>query len=325
MTDDLSQRGLAAAIALAKRLGLPAGDPEVLSDRGNLLVRFPAAGVVARVATRTAWTRREPSRWLARELEVARHVAAQGGPAIPPALAVDPGPHQADGFAVSFFEYVAFTDPAPAPTPATCGTQLARFHLAARDCPAYLPWLAPATEQVSDAIAVIEREALADPATIAALRDVHARVLAQISDTVGGTGDPVPNGDPALHRDDVLHDEAVLHGDIVLHGDAHAGNLLATPDGDWRWTDLEETSRGPAAWDLATLAASYEDADAKAALAAYAREAGVPVPAVASLAPFARARDLEAAVWLVCMARLYPARYEQAASDQLAKVLSLAL
>ena len=292
----LVRHGLAAAIALADRLGLAADDSVVLSNRGNLLVHFPAAGVVARVATLTAWTRREPLRWLAREVAVARHVAGKGGPTVPPARGTDPGPHWQDGFAISLSDFLAQTSPSPLPTPADCGIALAKFHEAASDCPADLGYLAPATDQVTDALAVIERESLADAKTVATLRAVHARVL---SDMEKAAGKPV-----------------------VLHGDAHAGNLLPRGPGDWVWTDLEETSRGPAAWDLATLTSRYDEAGTREALAAYAAEAGIPVPAAESLAPFRRARDLEAAVWLLCMARLYPERYAALATDRLTTLLS---
>jgi hypothetical protein len=93
--------------------------------------------------------------------------------------------------------------------------------------------------------------------------------------------------------------------------------------------DLEETSRGPAGWDLATLTARYDEAGGRAALRAYAsglaaaaRAAAAPIPELAALAPFRRARDLEAAVWLLCMAHLYPERYADLARVQLAAVLA---
>jgi len=71
----LTELGMVAAVGLAAHLGISGGGAVVLSDRGNLLVHFPSAALVARVATRTAWTRRDPFRWLAREVTVARHVA----------------------------------------------------------------------------------------------------------------------------------------------------------------------------------------------------------------------------------------------------------
>jgi len=293
----LVRHGLAAAIALAGRLGLPDDDHVVLSNRGNLLVHFPAAGVVARVATLTAWTRREPLRWLAREVAVARHVTGNGGPVVPPAPGTDPGPHWQDGFAISLSAFIVRTSPAPVPTPADCGLVLARFHEAASDCHADLGYLAPATDQVTDALVMIEREPLADAATVAALRAVHATVLGDM--------------------------EKAASTPVVLHGDAHAGNLLPRGlHGDWVWADLEETSRGPAAWDLATLTSGYDEAGTREALAAYAGRAGTGVPAAQSLVPFRRARDLEAVVWLVCMARLYPERYAAPAAQRLAALLS---
>jgi hypothetical protein len=354
----LIRHGLAAAVALVGRLELSAREPAVLSNRGNLLVHFPAAALVARVATLTAWTRREPFQWLAREVAVARYVAGRGGPVVPPAHGIDPGPHWQDGFAISLWEHVAPAAPAARssgarssgarssgarssgalssgalssgalssgglpsavapgpPSPQECGALLARFHAIARDCPAELGYLSPATEQVSDALAVIERERLAGAATIARLRAAHARALDDVG-RAAGQAEP-----------------------IVLHGDAHPGNLLRAGQGGgrrgWAWVDLEETSCGPAGWDLATLTARYDEAGGRAALRAYASElaaasglsaaaraAAAPIPELAALAPFRRARDLEAAVWLLCMAHLYPERYADLARVQLAAVLA---
>ena len=56
----VAAEGQTAAIALMRRLGLPAGKPAVLSSRGNLIVHFPAARTVARVATLTAWQQLRP-------------------------------------------------------------------------------------------------------------------------------------------------------------------------------------------------------------------------------------------------------------------------
>jgi Ser/Thr protein kinase RdoA (MazF antagonist) len=298
----LVRHGLAAAVALAVRLGLPAGDHAVLSNRGNLIVHFATAGVVARVATLTAWTRQEPLRWLAREVAVARHVAANGGPVVPPAHGTDPGPHWQDGFAISLSDFLPRTSPSAVPTPADCAVALAGFHEAAIDCPADLGYLAPATDQVTDGLTMIERECLADARTVAALRAAHSRVLADIAAAARGAA-------AGLRQ-------------VVLHGDAHAGNLLPGGPGGWVWTDLEDTSRGPAAWDLATLTRAYDEAETREALAAYAAQAGIAVPAAESLAPFRRARELEETVWLACMARLYPERYAALAAERLAALLS---
>jgi hypothetical protein len=247
--EELNRRGLAAAAVLARSLGLPGADPVVLSGRGNLLVHFAPAPVVARVATLSAWSRRDPFAWLAREVTVAGWVADQGGPVVPPSRVADPGPHLRDGFAISLWEYAAASPRRP--SPAELGAALASLHLAAVGCPAELADLAPARDQITDGLEALERMATA---------------------------------------------------------------------GDWRWIDLEECCRGPAEWDLATMADQAGDG-AAAALRGYADRVGRPVPGPSELAPFHDLRMLEALVWTSCMAHLYPARYLDQARQRLATFL----
>lgn len=59
-----------------------------------------------------------------------------------------------------------------------------------------------------------------------------------------------------------------------------------------------------------------------AALAAYGARSGRPVPGPTELAPFLRARELEAVVWLLVMADQYPARYRQIADARLDALLA---
>ncbi len=289
---ELTRRGQAAVAALARRLGLPGDRQVVLSSRGNLLVHLVPVPVVARVATLTGWSRRDPAVWLAREVAVAGYAAGRGGPVVPPASQVDPGPHWQDGFAVSLWEYVRAEDRQAGP--AEAGVALARLHQAIRECPVELGELSVAREQISDGLDALERGSVLDGGMVSALRAVHAEVLAGLA----GVG-----SEPR-----------------VLHGDAHGGNLLATTARGWLWIDLEETTRGPVEWDLAVLAGQSADGDA--ALRAYAAEAGTRVPTAEALAPFGRARELEAAVWTLCMAHLYPARYSERAQKWLAALLA---
>ena len=134
-----------------------------------------------------------------------------------------------------------------------------------------------------------------EPGVLTALRDRHAEILAGL-DGIGGP-------------------------ELVLHGDAHPGNLLWTPAG-WLWTDLEETCRGPRAFDLAVLVRGQDAADAATALAAYADVTGDPLPEPGELAWFDWARALEGAVWTAAMAHQYPARYAERAPGVLAGVLA---
>jgi hypothetical protein len=286
---ELTRRGLAAVTRLASRLGLPHDEPVVLSHRGNLLVRLTPAPVVARVATLTGCWRLDPMAWLAREVAVAGFVAERGGPVVPPAA--DAGPYWQDGLAISLWQHVVAREETA--RPADVGRALGRLHLAARDCPADLGELHPATDQISDGLTVLARNAVVDAGTLAALRARHVEALADLR---------AAGGEP-----------------IVVHGDAHHGNLLGA-DG-WLWIDLEETGRGPAAWDLATMVRYYHAEDMLAALQAYAAETQTDVPAAADLAPFRRVRDIEAAVWALGVAQSYPARYRGTAQKLLATVL----
>ncbi len=301
-TEELNRQGQAAAVALTRRLGLPAGEPVVLSSRGNLLLHFAPAPVVARVATLTAFSRRDPFAWLAREVAVADYVAARGGPVVAPSRLVGPGPYWQDGFAVSFWDYLP-SDPRRPSLPEV-GAALASLHEAAAGCPADLGELRAARDQVSEGLEALEREFVLPAATIRALRARHEDVLGR------------------------------LHGSgyrVVLHGDVHAGNLVAVGaasgagPGDlaagWCWIDLEETSRGPVEWDLATMVAEKPGPDAAAALRAYAGRSGRPVCGADTLAPFLEARMLEAVVWTSGMAHLQPGRYREQARSRLAGFL----
>lgn len=290
---EMSRAGLAAAVGVAGEHGLPADDPEVLSSRGNVLVHLRPAPVVARVATLTAWTRSEPFKWLAREVAVARYAAATGGPVVPPTALADPGPHWRDGLAVSLWTFVPRSPERP--EPAEFGVALARLHIATGGFPGELPVLATLRAQISNALAALDREGVLESGVLAALRDRHAEVLAGLD----GPGGP----------------------ELVLHGDAHPGNLLWTPAG-WLWTDLEETCRGPRAFDLAVLVRGQDADDAAAALAAYADVTGQPLPGPGELAWFDWARALEGAVWTLAMAHQYPARYAQRAPGVLASILA---
>jgi hypothetical protein len=308
---EATSAGLAGAVEVARAHGLPADDPQVLSSRGNVLVHLRPAPVVARVATLTACTRSEPFRWLAREVAVAGYAAENGGPVVAPTALADPGPHWSGphpgphwsgpdprphwsgGLAVSLWTFVP---PSPErPEPAEFGAALARLHIAAAGFPAELPVLSPLRAQISDALAVLEREGVLAPGVLAALRDRHAEVLAGLDGAAGP--------------------------EMVLHGDSHPGNLLWSAAG-WLWADLEETCRGPRAFDLAVLVSRQGAGETATALTAYADVTGEPLPGPAELAWFGRARALEGAVWVLAMAHQYPARYAELARALLADVLA---
>lgn len=183
-----------------------------------------------------------------------------------------PGPHVVDGLPVTLWRFTRH-DPGHRFPPAEVGALLARLHEALREYPGELP-VGPVTE-LHRALDVFRDELPVDR-----LRAIAA--------------------------------ELVLDGPVqALHGDAHAGNLLATPDGP-RWLDFEDAWHGPVGWDLACLARSSR-LDGNAAVAAYPG----PVP---DLTPFLRLRSLQTVWWFFSVARRFPERREEARAA-LAEVL----
>ncbi|MBW0119644.1 phosphotransferase, partial [Pseudonocardia abyssalis] len=210
-----------------------------------------------------------------------RGAHARGGPVVAPAAHA--GPHDVDGFAMTSWE---FREVRPGRAdPFVVGASLGALHRALDGVPG-LPWLTPATTQVTDALDVLE-ESGARPATeIAALRERHRAVLAELRGSAP----------------------------VALLGDAHPGNLRRDDDG-WFWVDLEETCTGPPEWDLAVAGGC------DGVLAGYASVTGRVVDP-ASLGPFAAARDVEAAAWPAVMVLARPDTYAAAAQARIAQVLA---
>jgi Ser/Thr protein kinase RdoA (MazF antagonist) len=281
---------LTAAVRVAGEHGIQVVQPRVLSDEQNLLVHLSPSPVVARVATRIAWSRPDPAAWLEREVAVASHAARNGGPVVPPTSLADPGPHRRDGYHLTLWTYVASSDQLPSEP--EVGESLALLHLSLRDFPPNsLPERLPVHAQIENGLSALKREEVVDAATLAALGDLHQKLSGELSGLQGTEG--------------------------VLHGDAHPWNLLRTEAG-WRWIDMEETGWGPREFDLAVLASKVRDVDA--ALSRYASTMGCPVVARDLLDPYQRIRELESVVWGLGMAVLDPS-YREAAQDRLKRLL----
>jgi hypothetical protein len=127
---------VAAAVACAERLGVPAGDPLVLRDEWHVLVHLRPSPVVARVSSAIPFPEGPQTDDVVRELAVAGHAARAGAPVVPPSTRVDPGPHRELGRVVTFWDYV---EPQGDPDPHSAGVRLRAVHEALRDCPAALP------------------------------------------------------------------------------------------------------------------------------------------------------------------------------------------
>jgi len=279
--------GTAALTHLWERLGLSPETPQVLSNRGSLMVRMPRARLVARVSTHTGAQRQDPGWWLGTEVAVGRIAHAAGVPVVPPAQHVDPGPHEADGLWVSLWEDLG--PQVTRATPEESAAALAAWHGALADAGRDLPIMTVAHGVITEPLEYAVRHGFLSAAEHAALTREHEESLAGIA----GLGTQ----------------------EVLLHGDAHRGNLLRDADGTWCWNDLEEACRGPIEWDLAVLGSTPTEEAGRAALTAYCEITGRQVPAPEDLAPWLRLRALEGSAWAIGCAVTFPERYAAPARD----------
>jgi hypothetical protein len=279
----LTRRALRAAVAVAARHGLRCGEPVVLRDASNLLVRLAPAPVVARVSTVTS-TVRDGGAWLAREVAVASHLAAAGAPVVAPTAEIAPGPHQHDGLALSFWTYVEETD---APLDAReAGRRLRLCHDALTSFAGELPRMAV----LDEAQAILERLAAAgslDEADAAALRRAGMTVRERI-DRLALAMQPI-------------------------HGDAHLHNVIDGADGPL-WNDWEDTFLGPRAWDLGCLHAAARAFGRDPQPVAAAQDGYGDHLDDDALDAFVEARRFQGTVWSVVIALEHRDRRERAAS-----------
>jgi hypothetical protein len=207
-----TERGLAAAVELARALGLRVDDPAVVRDVTNLLVHLRPSPVVARVSrTFTALRGRD---WLEALVELHGWLAGAGAPVTAPADELPPGPHERDGFLITFWRWYEH-DPDRDRVIADAAGALRVVHEALASFPGVLPHYTRADE------------------------------LGALLDRLDAAGEDV-----ALLRRGLTEVLAAPFAGQPVHGDAHLGNVLSTPDGVL-WTDFETACRAPPEYDLA--------------------------------------------------------------------------
>jgi hypothetical protein len=217
VADEYTRTGVAAAIEVGHRFGLPTDDPEVLHFKSNVLVRL--GSVVARVPGTTLFARPDPTAWLVRDVELSRHLTERDVLVVSPTTDPPAGPHFAGGAPVTLWHYTPH-EPGHSLTPSEVAGSLARVHEALEDYPGELPKHGP----VDDLRTLLERHGHVMDGEAPRLHEELERIVAALPD------DPIR----------------------PLHGDAHSGNVIATADGPC-WLDFEDTWRGPLGWDLGVL------------------------------------------------------------------------
>ncbi len=277
--DDLSRRAVAAALAVARNLGLTCSDtPEVIADGSNVLVHLVPSPVIARVATTTALVRKPAQQWLALDLDIAGYLAARNFPVVPPSRELPPGPHHQDGLALTFWEYVEH-DRNFVASAVEVGPLLRELHAELRGYRGALLRLSPFAE-IPQWLNEVESWNSLTPSDLAILRRGFSIISADIA--------------------------ALDLSEQPLHGDAHKKNVLKTANG-LVWTDFEDACFGPIEWDLACFVRTSLE-PAGFALASYGDYMDP-----ARLKPFFAARDLQGAAWGAILSTRFPDRKERTA------------
>lgn len=134
MSDDFVAAGVAAAVEVGRRLGLPHTAPQILAAKANVLVRL--GPVVARVPATTLLARPDVTQRLTADVMLSTFLAKRGAPVISPWE--NPGPHVANGLPVTLWPFTRH-DPEHQFAPAEVASTLAEMHEALRDYPGELP------------------------------------------------------------------------------------------------------------------------------------------------------------------------------------------
>ncbi len=218
--DESQVRGaVEAAMRVASALGLGADEALVIQNSNRVTLRLLPCDVLARVAPLAY---RERAMF---EVEVARKLAAAGGPVAELEPWVEPGVHIRDRFAVNLWRYYEAA-PDGEVSAADYATVLGQLHAAMREIDVTAPHF---TERIAEA-----QELVGDPSRTpelhAADRALLNETLRDLRRSIGERGAP----------------------EQLLHGEPHPGNVLNTTRG-LVFIDFETTCCGPIEFDVAHM------------------------------------------------------------------------
>jgi phosphotransferase family enzyme len=213
---EILARAIGAVTSLAGDLGLPVNETVVIHNSNKLALRLLPCDVFARIAL----VGQEAA---ALEIEVARGLAAVGGPVALLDPRVEPRVYQVDGFVVTFWTYYAPVAP-DRDSPAGYADALQRLHAGMRSFAVEAPHF---TERIAEAESLTTNR---DDTPALAERDRQF-----LLSTLHSAGQAV--------RQRVAAEQ-------LLHGEPHPGNLLGTPGGPV-FIDFETCCIGPIEFDVA--------------------------------------------------------------------------
>jgi hypothetical protein len=121
----MRESAIAAALAVARRQGLPCDDPVVLRDAWHVLVHLRPAPVVARVSSPIPYPVGPDPEGIVRELAIASYCARAGCAVVPPADEVEAVPYYEGGHVLTFWRYV---EPYDDPDARAAGRALREIH-----------------------------------------------------------------------------------------------------------------------------------------------------------------------------------------------------
>ncbi|MEV1117850.1 aminoglycoside phosphotransferase family protein [Actinosynnema sp. NPDC049800] len=209
-------RAVAASTSTAAALGLAVDDAVVLQASNTLTLRLLPCDVLARVAP----VAQQVAQF---EIDLARRLAAAGGPVGALEPRVEPRVHERDGFAITLWTYYESATHQEIP-PADYADALERLHAGLRRVDVPAPHFTDRIEQAQRLVADRDRT----PALADADRRLLADALRSLRRAITGRG----------------------AAEQLLHGEPHPGNVLATTGGPL-FIDLETCCRGPVEFDLA--------------------------------------------------------------------------
>ncbi|MEV6282069.1 phosphotransferase [Kribbella sp. NPDC051770] len=249
MTTERAAQAAETAAAAGRELGLEVTEPTVLYDVFSAVVHLKPSPVVARIPLVLPGSLLEPEHAGARqqrELEVAQWIYEQGELVVRPSPLVPRRSVQRDGFSVSFWEYVEH-DKSTEPDYTQGVVRSAAMHALLAEYPAELPWFAPVTHAVPEALEQLS----ADTPVLTAADVDRARSEWELLEPLCSTREAW---------------EAAFPGSQVqaIHGDAPYYNIIPTAQGVL-WSDFEDANLGPIEWDLAGVPAEYVEVYNKAA------------------------------------------------------------